>query len=90
MKISRTQPLNHIEIKRPRWKERVVGIATYRVKEQNSIDIVATSPKDGARYYPNTFYATKEDIVKNEKQTLPSGVVLYLVPIDTLEILERE
>jgi hypothetical protein len=89
MKLPKDKPLNYIEIKRPRWKQRVVGVASYRVKEENEIAIVAESPKDGRRYYPNSFYATKEQILNCEVQILPSGVKLYLVPISNLEIIER-
>ena len=91
MILPRTKGINKIPpIKRPRWKQRVVGIASYHVKEENEIEIAAVSPKDGKRYYPNQFYATGEQIRSCPTQMLDSGVKLYLVPIADLEVLERE
>lgn len=88
MLLNRTTPCNMIEIRKPRWKERVVGIAKFRVGVHNAIDITLAD-KTGKRYYPNTLYGSGEMIRSCETQTLPSGVVLYLVPINNLEPLER-
>ena len=90
MIVDATRTLNKIEIRCPRWKQRVIGVASYRIKEENEIQITAISPKDGRRYYPDPFYATREQIVKNETQTLPDGTKLFLVPISSLEVLERK
>lgn len=89
MILPRTTSCNVIEIRAPRWKQRVVGIANFRVGTHNAIDITAVG-KDGKRYYPETLYGSGEMITKCEMQTLPSGVKLYLVPIGNLEPLERE
>ncbi len=83
MKLARDTVANKIEIKAPRWKQRVVGIATFRVGTHNEIEILATG-KDGKRYYPETFYASGDQIKTCETQTLPSGV-----PISQLDLLER-
>lgn len=88
MKLDRLVPCSKIEVRSPRWKQRVVGIASYRVKEHNEIEIIAVG-KDGRRYYPDVMYASGETIRACETQTLPQGVMLYLVPISKLEILER-
>jgi len=88
MQLPRLQPVQYIEIKKPRWKQRVVGIASYRVGTHNQINIIAKD-KTGKLYYPNDYYMSGEDIKKYDKQTLGSGVVLHLVPISDLEILER-
>lgn len=89
MILSKDTPCNFIEIQSPRWKQRVVGIASFRVGTHNEITITARD-KDGMPYYPNSYYMSGEDIRKHETQRLPSGVELYLVPISELEILERE
>jgi hypothetical protein len=89
MILPRTTTCNVIEIRAPRWKQRVVGVASFRVGHHNAIDIIATG-KDGKRYYPDTLYGSGEMIRKCETQHLPSGVILYLVPISQLEPLERE
>lgn len=87
--LSVSTPCNYIQIKYPRWKQRVVGVAKYRVGTHNAIEITATDKK-GERYYPDMYYMSGEDIQRHEVQKLPgSGVELYLVPINELEILER-
>jgi hypothetical protein len=88
MQLQRNVVCNKIEIKSPRWKQRVVGIAAYRVGTHNEVEIVKTD-KDGKRYYPDKYYISGDNIKRHDKQVLPSGVVLYLVPIIELEILER-
>lgn len=88
MQLSRTTVCNKIEIRRPRWKQRVVGIANFRVGTHNEIDIIAVD-KMQRRYYPETLYGSGDMITKCPIQTLPSGVKLYLVPIANLEPLER-
>jgi hypothetical protein len=89
MRIRRTTPINHIEIKTPMWKNRTIGIANYKVCDQNAIDIMAINSETGERYYPNTLYATREQIIKHDKMTVGQGTVLYQVPISELETLER-
>lgn len=88
MILSKDTVCNHIEILKPRWKQRVVGVANFRVGTHNAIDIVKTD-KEGKRYYPQTLYGSGDMIRSCETQTLPSGVLLYLVPIANLEVLER-
>lgn len=73
----------------PRWKQRVVGIASYKVQTHNAIDIMKTD-KDGKRYFPYTLYGSGELIRSCPTQELSQGVKLFLVPIDQLEVLERE
>lgn len=77
--------MTKFEIKYPRWKQRVVGLAAYRVSDHNEVEILAVG-KDGERYYPDTYYISGEDVRKCEKQMLPQGIELYLVPIDDLRI----
>jgi hypothetical protein len=89
MLLNRMTVCSQIEIRAPRWKQRVVGVASFRVREHNAIDITAVG-KDGNRYYPDLLYGSGKMIRECETQTLPSGVTLYLVPIDKLEPLERE
>ena len=50
MKLSRTTPVQHIVIEKPRWKQRVIGVATFRVGHHNMIEITAKK-KDGTKYY---------------------------------------
>jgi hypothetical protein len=89
MILNKTTPCNQVAIRAPRWKERTVGVASFRVGTHNEIDIEYKN-KDGVKLYPNKLYASGELIKSCPTQKLPSGVLLYLVPIDKLETLERE
>lgn len=88
MQLNRTTPVQQIEIRSPRWKQRTVGVASFRVGHHNQIDITYKN-KAGERLYPEPLYASGELIKSCETQQLPSGVLLYLVPISKLEPLER-
>lgn len=87
MKLKKGTVCQAIDIRAPRWKQRIVGIASFRVGTHNAITISAKG-KDGKRYYPGTFYASGDTIRACPTQTLPSGITLYLVPISKLEQLE--
>lgn len=87
MKLAKNTPTQHFQIKMPRWKERVVGLAAHRVGMDNSVEILATG-KDGKRYYPGEYYISGEQVKQCERQTI-RGLVLFLVPISSLEPLER-
>jgi hypothetical protein len=89
MLLSRMTPCQEIRIKAPRWKQRVVGVASFRVGHHNKI-IIEAKGKDGKPYYPEPLYGSGEMIQKQEVQVLPSGVKLYLVPISSLEPLELQ
>jgi len=89
MILGKFTPCSKIEIRSPRWKERTIGIAKFRVGVHNEIEILSTRP-DGTRHYPDKYYISGESVRACPTQVLkPSGVVLYLVPINSLEPLER-
>lgn len=88
MKLDRQTVCSLIQIRSPRWKQRIVGIAHHRVSAHNEIEIQATD-KFQRKYYPENLYGSGDMIRACETQELPSGVKLYLVPINKLEVLER-
>lgn len=87
MRLAKNTPTQHFQIKMPRWKERVVGLAAHRVGMDNSVEILATG-KDGKRYYPGEYYISGEQVKQCERQNI-RGLTLFLVPISMLEPLER-
>lgn len=88
MKLSRTTDCSLIPIKFPRWKERAVGIPTFKIKQHNEITIDYVK-KDGTRLYPYPLYMTGENIRQYPTQNLKGGVIVHIVPISALEVLER-
>ena len=92
MKLGRLVPTSKIEIRAPRWKDRVVGIASHRLAEHMEIEILAAD-KYGKRYYPDTYYLSQDQVIKNGvhqvEQQVINGLVIWLVPISKLSILQR-
>lgn len=82
MKLSRLTPTQDIEIYDPRWRDRVVLIATYKVGTHNQITFKTRS-------LPATYYLSGETI-----RACPidsnGKIPCYAVPIDKLEVLERQ
>ena len=87
MTLDRLTPAQLIEIKAPRWKDKSILIADWKVGNHNEIVIKATN-KDGERYYPQPFYMSGEQIKKYPKQPHSIGEV-YIVPLSDMQILER-
>ncbi len=83
MKLSSTTPCNLIEIWQPRWKDRVVLIAKYKVGTHNEIRFTKTPSMEGS-YYISGANAVKCPLETNGK------LACYAVPMDDLETLERE
>ena len=82
MLISRTKPINKIEIWTPRYRDRVILIATYKVKQDNVI--VFTK----AKHLPDEYYLSGETIKRYPVET--NGTIsCYAVPMSELEVVER-
>ena len=77
-----------VEIKAPRWegnaKERVVGVAEYRMTEPNLQIEITYARKDGTRTYPDPFYIKTSKALKYPKQVVGGNVVLRLIPMKDL------
>lgn len=82
MLISRYTPLNLIDIWQPRYKDRVVLIASYKVKENNKIIFSKAKHLAGKVYYMSGRKIRSYPIDTNGK------VQCYAVPLDDLEPLE--
>jgi len=83
MLLSRTTPCQTIDIWQPRWKDRVVMIAKYKVGQHNEIHFSKTPSMKGA-YYLSGEKAKDYPVETNGK------VDCYAVPLNELELLERE
>lgn len=94
MKLSRTTPANLIKIRFPMWNggKRVVGIAPHRIGTHNQIEIEYTRKTDNEKIYPHPLYMSGKDIHAYPLEPLKKhpNIYLYMVPVDDLEILERE
>lgn len=82
MRISRLTAINKIPILQPRWKDRVVLPACYKIGTHNEIVFTKTPSM------PGSYYISGAKASKYPKQT--NGKLLcYAIPLDELEPLER-
>ena len=73
---------NLINIFAPRWKDRTILIADWKIGKDNDIDITATK-KDGTRYFPEVFHATGEWLQAYPLEDKPNGK-MRIVPLQAL------
>lgn len=83
MKLSRLTPCNKIEIWQPRWKDRTVLIAKYKVGTHNEIIFTKTKSMPGSYYLSGK-------VIQACPTTFNGKLECYAVPMDKLELLERE
>lgn len=55
--------MNRIPIKAPRWRDRKLLVANWKIGEENEI-VIEAKHKDGTLYYPEPIYATGEQLRK--------------------------
>lgn len=75
----------NIKINTPVWGTRSVGVAEYKICDENYIEIL-TKDKNGARLYPHTYMATREELMKGEVMHARGNVKLRVVPISSLHV----
>jgi hypothetical protein len=83
MILNRTTSCQRINIWQPRWKDRTVLIACYKVGTHNEITFSKTKSMP-EKYYISGINISKYPITDNGK------LKCYVVPLDDLEVLERE
>lgn len=90
MKLSRLTPCQLFEIKVPIWGGRKVGLATYKVGQDNEIRILKRDV-NGTLLYPQPLYISGEKAKTYPVEPVRSNpnIKLYIIPINDLELLER-
>lgn len=83
MVLSKDTPCQLIDIWQPRWKDRVVMVAKYKVGMHNCITFSKT------KSMPGEYYLSGEEIKKHPLNT-NGKLDCYAVPMDKLEKLERQ
>jgi hypothetical protein len=83
MTLSRYTPAQNFTIFQPRWRDRTVLLAVYKVGTHNCIRFTKAPSMDGE------YYISGEEVRKHPKQT--NGTIdCYCVPLNKLELLERD
>lgn len=83
MILSRNTPCQVFDIWQPRWKDRKVLLANYKVGQHNMIKFSKTPSMPG-EYYVSGDTAKKYPLETN------GTISCYAVPMDELEPLERQ
>ena len=83
MKLNRLTPVQNITILAPRWHDRKVLIAGFKVGTHNVITFTK------APTYPGQYYLSGETIRKYPLGT-NGKIKCYEVPLDELELLESD
>lgn len=77
-------PLKTFNILSPRWRDRRVLLAAYKVQENNKILFTG---KDGASMGDQPYYISGKEVKKHKKES--NGTIsCYSVPLDKLELLQ--
>lgn len=88
MILQKFTPCNKLIIMAPRWRDKTVLLADWKIGAHNEIEITAKR-KNGERYYPQPMYISGSKV--KTYPTQPHGArKVYIVPLSDLEILERE
>lgn len=82
MTVDRLTPIQLIEIWQPRYKDRVVLVAKYKVGTHNKIVFTKAKHLEGKEYYISGAKASTYPIDNNGK------IACYTIPLDDLEPLE--
>lgn len=77
--------MNTLTIFAPRWKDRTVLLAAWKVGTLNKV-VITTKKKDGTLYFPEPLYITGEMVrtFPIEVKVSPNGK-FYVVPLMALE-----
>ncbi len=80
----------NFKIKAPIWGTRSVGLATYKVRDENYITIEKTD-LSGEPVYPGQFYISGAKAKTYPVEPVPKypKITLYIIPIDDLSVVER-
>lgn len=78
-----SNPVNRIEIWQPRYKDRKVLIAKYKVGQMNQIEFTKAKHLEGMKFLISGADITKYPLEDNGK------IACYAVPMDVLERYEK-
>ncbi len=82
MTLSKDTSCQLFQINQPRWHDKTVLLAKYRVGQHNEVIFRY------ARNYPDSYYLSGEEIKQHPIET--NGTIeCYAIPLNKLELLER-
>jgi len=87
MNTKQISKINKYEIKEPIWKDKSIGIADFRLKNDLQVDIIYKN-KTNERVFPNTYIIKNPNLTNREYQII-SGNKIYKFLISELEVYEH-
>jgi len=89
MNTKQMSKINKYEIKEPIWKDKSIGIADFRLKNDLQVDILYKN-KTNERVFPDTYIIKNPNLTNREYQII-SGNKIYKFLINELEVyIEKE
>lgn len=83
--------VNHIVIFAPRWHDRKLLVADWKIGEKNMIEVTARN-KNGDLHFPRKFFGLGADLKKYPLEDIPTKngqtAKMRVIPIDDLETVE--
>jgi hypothetical protein len=79
--------INKYEIKEPIWKDKSIGIADFRLKNDLQVDIIYKN-KTNERVFPDTYIIKNPNLINREYQII-FGNKIYKFLISELEVYEH-
>jgi|TARA_R100000789_G_scaffold92245_1_gene90695 hypothetical protein len=87
MNTKQMSKINKYEIKEPIWKDKSIGIADFRLKNDLQVDILYKN-KTNERVFPDTYIIKNPNLTNREYQII-SGNKIYKFLINELEVYEH-
>jgi hypothetical protein len=87
MNTKQISKINKYEIKEPIWKDKSIGIADFRLKNDLQVDILYKN-KTNERVFPDTYIIKNPNLTNREYQII-SGNKIYKFLINELEVYEH-
>ena len=87
MNTKQISKINKYEIKEPIWKDKSIGIADFRLKNDLQVDIIYKN-KTNERVFPDTYIIKNPNLTNREYQII-SGNKIYKFLINELEVYEH-
>lgn len=75
--------MNRIVIKAPRWRDRKVLVADWKIGQAKNEIVIEAAKKDGTRFYPEPIITTGQQLKSYPLEKMPHGN-MRVVALDDL------
>lgn len=86
-KMNKLDGHNELIILAPRWKDKKVLIASWKLVEPDNRITITAERKDGTRFYPASYFISTKKIKTYPLEKMKQGA-MYIVPLNDLMMPE--